>query len=151
MTHFGEKTSRGVGGHLMPKWRHINVDATPSHRIDVNTTSFYAMCIVYCLFSFVCILISMTLINTCIYFSGTNVWLWSKRANSYSRKFYCQTFLFSTLLSIPSIEPNESFTSIQCGDTIQDTHKNKVISIIMSKLKSLSKWHPIQILISVPV
>ena len=28
-------------GHLVPKWRHIKVDATSSRRIDVNMTSFY--------------------------------------------------------------------------------------------------------------
>ena len=28
-------------GHLVPKWRRINVDATSSRRIDVNTTSFW--------------------------------------------------------------------------------------------------------------
>ena len=26
-------------GHLVPKWRRINVDATSSRRTDVNTTS----------------------------------------------------------------------------------------------------------------
>ena len=31
-------------GHLVPNWRRVNVDATSSSRIDVNTTSFYAMC-----------------------------------------------------------------------------------------------------------
>ena len=31
-------------GHLVPKWRRSNVDATSSRRIDVNTTSFYVMC-----------------------------------------------------------------------------------------------------------
>ena len=28
-------------GHLVPKWRRINVDATSSRRIDVDTTSFW--------------------------------------------------------------------------------------------------------------
>ena len=27
-------------GHLVPKWRRINVDATSSRRIDIYTTSF---------------------------------------------------------------------------------------------------------------
>ena len=31
-------------GHLVTKWRCIDVDATSSRRIDVNTTSFYVMC-----------------------------------------------------------------------------------------------------------
>ena len=31
---------RYLSGHLVPKWRRINVDATSSRRIDVNTVSF---------------------------------------------------------------------------------------------------------------
>ena len=30
-------------GQFVPKWRRINVDATSSRRIDVNTTSFYVL------------------------------------------------------------------------------------------------------------
>ena len=30
-------------GYLVPKWRRVDVDATLSRRIDVNTTSFYVM------------------------------------------------------------------------------------------------------------
>ena len=29
---------------MVPKWRRINVDATSSRRIDVDTASFYVMC-----------------------------------------------------------------------------------------------------------
>ena len=31
-------------GHMVPKLRRIDVVATSSRRIDVNTTSFYVMC-----------------------------------------------------------------------------------------------------------
>ena len=33
-----------LSGHLVPKCRRTDVDATQSRRIDVNTTSFYVMC-----------------------------------------------------------------------------------------------------------
>ena len=39
-----ERGKAHASGHLVPKGRLINVDATSSRRMDVNTMSFYVMC-----------------------------------------------------------------------------------------------------------
>ena len=39
-TRLGAYVNSAPGGHLVLKWRRMNVDATSSRRIDVNTTSF---------------------------------------------------------------------------------------------------------------
>ena len=38
-----QEKRKNPSGHMVPKWRRINVDAMLSRRISINTTSFYVM------------------------------------------------------------------------------------------------------------